>query len=53
VTWKGSFAAKVAPDGVSGTFVGHGNDGTQLKGRFTSIGPTSFLNQAVILDPHG
>jgi hypothetical protein len=53
VTWEGSFAASITPEGVSGTFVGHGTDGTKIMGTFTSTGPATFLNEAVILDPHG
>jgi len=53
VTWAGSFAADITVAGVSGTFVGQGTDGTKIVGTFTAIGPTTFLNEAVILDPHG
>jgi hypothetical protein len=53
VTWAGSFTADITAAGVSGKFVGQGTDGTKILGTFTSIGPTSFLNEAVILDPHG
>jgi hypothetical protein len=52
-TWVGSFNGKITPTGVSGTFVGQGGDGSKIHGSFTSIGPDSFLNHAVILDPHG
>jgi hypothetical protein len=53
VTWVGSFTAQITSAGVSGTFVGQGDDGTKIRGSFTSISANSFLNQAVILDPHG
>jgi hypothetical protein len=52
-TWAGSFRADLTPTGASGTFVGQGDDGSKIMGSFTSISATSFLNQAVILDPHG
>ena len=53
VTWAGSFEGKITSAGVSGTFVGQGDDGTKIKGSFTSIAANAFLNEAVILDPHG
>ena len=52
-TWAGSFRGELTATGASGTFVGQGDDGTKIMGSFTSTGPTSFLNEAVILDPHG
>jgi hypothetical protein len=52
-TWTGAFNGTISPDGVSGRFVGQGDDGSKITGTFTSIGPDSFLNEAVILAPHG
>jgi hypothetical protein len=53
VTWEGSFTAQITSTGASGKFIGQGSDGTKIIGTFTQISSTSFLNEAVILAPHG
>ena len=52
-TWTGTFSGTISPDGVTGRFVGQGDDGSKIIGTFTSISATSFLNEAIILDPQG
>jgi hypothetical protein len=53
VTWNGIFVAKLSATGAHGRFIGHGTDGSKLRGTFTSIGPGIDQDEAIILSPHG
>jgi hypothetical protein len=52
VTWAGSFAGRITPNGASGQFAGQGSDDTKIMGTFAQTGPGTFLDEAIILDPH-
>jgi hypothetical protein len=51
VTWEGTFRGTIRGGFNQGTFVGHGSDGSLLKGSFTQTGEFEFLLDGVILEP--
>jgi hypothetical protein len=53
VTWEGRFRGTLRAGFNEGTFVGHGTDGSLLRGSFSQIVGFDFLLQGVILDPRG
>lgn len=53
VTWAGSFAGRITPDGASDQFAGQGSDDTKILGTFTQTGPGTFLDEAIILNARG
>jgi hypothetical protein len=48
VTWEGSYRGTIRAGFNDGTFVGHGTDGSLIKGSFTQTGDFQFLLDGVI-----
>ena len=53
VTWEGTYRSKLEGGLNMGTFVGHGDDGSRLKGSFTQTSEIQFTLEGVIIEPSG
>jgi hypothetical protein len=54
VTWEGTYRGTLRAGFNEGTFVGHGSDGSLIRGSFTQTDDVGleFLLEGVILQPH-
>ena len=53
ITWEGTYRSKLEGGLNMGTFVGHGDDASRIKGSFAQTGEVEFTLEGVIIEPKG